>query len=122
MLNDADVMSTSGLRPGQLVFNLKPYQLAARLQSHPIVRKADIRRKFPDEINLILNEYQPVALLKISQQTKILSPASSAKTNYILIGDDQRLLKQLSVVELQNSPHKSLPPVSYTHLTLPTKA
>ena len=109
MLNDADVLRTSGLRPGQRVFNLKPYQLAARLQSHPIVRKADIRRKFPDEINLILNEYQPVALLKISQQAKILSPASSAKTNYILIGDDQRLLKQLSVDELRDSPHKSLP-------------
>ena len=109
MLNDTDVLRTSGLRPGQRVFNLKPYQLAARLQSHPIVRKADIRRKFPDEINLILNEYQPVALLKISQQSKILSPASLAKTNYILIGDDQRLLKQLSVDELRDSPHKSLP-------------
>ena len=109
MLNDTDVLRTSGLRPGQRVFNLKPYQLAARLQSHPIVRKADIRRKFPDEINLILNEYQPIALLKISQQAKILSPASSAKTNYILIGDDQRLLKQLSVDELRDSPHKSLP-------------
>ena len=108
-MNDTDVMRTSGLRPGQRVFNLKPYQLAARLQSHPIVRKADIRRKFPDEINLILNEYQPVALLKISQQAKILSPASSAKTNYILIGDDQRLLKQLSVEELRDSPYKSLP-------------
>ena len=109
MLNDTDVLRTSGLRPGQRVFNLKPYQLAARLQSHPIVRKADIRRKFPDEINLILNEYQPVALLKISQEDKIPSPASSAKTNYILIGDDQRLLKQLSVDELRDSPHKSLP-------------
>jgi len=109
MLNDTDVLRISGLRPGQRVFNIKPYQLAARLQLHPIVRKADIRRKFPDEINLILNEYQPVASLKISQQAKILSPTSSAKSNYILIGDDQRLLKQLSVDELRDSPHKSLP-------------
>ena len=41
MLNDTDVLRTSGLRPGQRVFNIKPYQLAARLQLHPIVRKAD---------------------------------------------------------------------------------
>ena len=109
MLNDADVMSTSGLRPGQRLFNLKPYQLAARLQAHPIVQKADIRRKFPNEINLILNEYQPIALLKLSQQANILSPASSAKTNYILIGDDQRLLKQLTIDKLRDSPHKNLP-------------
>jgi len=109
MLNDTDVLRTSGLRPGQLVFNLKPYQIAARLQSHPIVRKADIRRKFPDEISLIINEYQPIAMLKTSHQVNNLSLSSSAKTNYILIGNDQRLLKQLSVDEMRNSQHKNLP-------------
>ena len=109
LLNNSDVLRTSGLRSGQRLFNIKPYQLAARLQSHPIVQKADIRRKYPDEINLILNEYQPVALLKISDQANILSPSASATTNYILIGDDQRLLKQLSVDKLRDSPYKSLP-------------
>ena len=52
------------------MIDLNPYQVAARLQTHPIVQKTDIRRKFPDEIHLIISEHQPVALLQISQQTK----------------------------------------------------
>ncbi len=109
LLNDAEVLNTSGLRPGQRLIDLKPYQLAARLQKHPIVQKADIRRKFPDEIHLFLSEYQPVALLKISQQTNVFVPGSLPKTQFVLIGENQLLLKHLSVDYLRKSPHKSLP-------------
>ena len=53
LLKDADVLFASGLRQGQRLIDLNPYQVAARLQTHPIVQKTDIRRKFPDEIHLI---------------------------------------------------------------------
>ncbi|MBC8259249.1 MAG: FtsQ-type POTRA domain-containing protein [SAR324 cluster bacterium] len=109
LLSDAEVLRTSGLRPGQRLIDLNPYQLAARLQVHPLVQKADIRRRFPDEIFLFFNEYQPVALLKITQQANVFSPTAITKQNYVLIGKDQRLLKQLSVAELLDSTHKRLP-------------
>ncbi|MBS1254589.1 MAG: Cell division protein FtsQ [Deltaproteobacteria bacterium] len=109
LLNVSDVLRTSGLRPGHRLSNLKPYQIAAQLQTHPIVQKADIRRKFPDEIHLILSEHQPVALLKISQEKTNLSTDTSPNTNFVLIGYDQRLLKQLPIDVLLNSPHSSLP-------------
>ena len=109
LLDDVDVLRKSGLRQGQHLSDLKPYRLAARLQTHPIVQKADIRRKFPDEVHLNITEYQPVAVLTISQETNIFSPASLTKTDYVLIGNNQRLLKQLPIDLLHDSPHKNLP-------------
>ena len=109
LLKDSDVLKTSGLRPGQRLLDLKPYQVAALLQTHPIVQKADIRRKFPDEIHLIVSEHRPVAMLKISQEINDLSHGTLQNANYFLIGHDQRLLKQLPLEELRNSPHRSLP-------------
>ena len=109
LLDDLDVLRTSGLHQGQLLSDLQPYRIAARLQTHPIVQKADIRRIFPDELHLKITEYQPVALLKISLQTSVFSPASLAKTKYVLIDENQRLLKQLPIEVLRDSPHKILP-------------
>ena len=109
LLNDSDVLNSSGLRPGQNLFDLKAYQVASNLQKHPIIQHADIRRRFPDEIHLYLSEYQPVALLKVSHKISVLSPASLLKTKFILIGDDQRLLKELPVDVLWNSQYKTLP-------------
>jgi cell division septal protein FtsQ len=86
LLDDVDVLRMSGLRQGQHLSDLEPYRLAARLQTHPIVQKADIRRKFPDEVHLNITEYQPVAVLTISQETNTFSPASLSKTKYVLIG------------------------------------
>ena len=109
LLKDSDVLRKSGLRPGQKLFDLKPFQIAAQLQTHPIVQKADIRRKFPDEIHLIVSEHQPVAMLKISQEIDDLSINTFQNANFFLIGHDQRLLKQLPLEEIRNSTHKSLP-------------
>ena len=109
LLKDSDVLRTSGLRPGQRLFDLKPYHVAAQLQTHPIVQKADIRRKFPDEIHLLVSEHRPVALLKISQEINDLSHDTLQNANYFLIGHDQRLLKHLPIEELRNSPHRGLP-------------
>ena len=109
LLKDSDVLKTSGLRPGQRLFDLKPYHIAAKLQTNPIVQKADIRRKFPDEIHLMVSEHRPVAMLKISQDINDLSHGTLQNANYFLIGHDQRLLKQLPLEELRNSSHRSLP-------------
>ena len=121
LLKDSDVLKTSGLRPGQKLIDLKPYQIAAQLQTHPIVQKADIRRKFPDEIHLIVSEHRPIAMIKISKEINNLSNDTLKNANFFLIGHDQRLLKQLPLEELRNSPHRSLPlikglKVSYTRL------
>ncbi len=109
ILDDVDVLRASGLRQGQRLYDIEPYRLAARLQTHPIVQKIDVRRKFPDEIHLNITEYQPFALLTIPKQTNLFSIASLAKNKYVLISKDQRILKQLSIDALRDSPHKNLP-------------
>ncbi len=121
LLNDSDVLKTSGLRPGQKLLDLNPYNVAAQLQTHPIVQKADIRIKFPDEIHLLVQEHRPVAMLKISKKINDLTNDTLKNTNFFLIGNDQRLLKQLPLEELRNSPHRNLPlikgiTVPYTRL------
>ena len=118
LLEDTDVLETSGLRPRQRLIDLKPYQIAARLQTHPIIQKADIRRKFPDEIHLIVSEHPPVAMLKISKKNNGLSNTALKKEDFFLIGHDQRLLKKLSMEELLNSPHKSLPLIKGLNIPL----
>ena len=109
LLKDLDVLKTSGLRPGQRLLDLKPYQVAALLQTHPIVQKADIRRRFPDEIHLIVSEHPPVAMLKISKEINNRSKDTLKNADYFLIGHDQRLLKKITMQELLNSSHGSLP-------------
>ncbi|MEC9070107.1 MAG: FtsQ-type POTRA domain-containing protein [SAR324 cluster bacterium] len=109
ILDDVDVLRASGLHQGQRLYDLEPYRLAERLQTHPIVQKADVRRKFPDEIHLNITEYQPFALLAISKQTNVFSIVSPAKKRYVLISKDQRILKKLSIDVLRDSPHKNLP-------------
>ena len=79
ILDDVDVLRVSRLHQGQRLYDLEPYRLAARLQTHPIVQKADVRRKFPDEIHLNITEYQPFALLAISKQTNVFSIVSPSK-------------------------------------------
>lgn len=112
LLNKSDVLKTSGLRPGNFLFDLNQYQIAERLQKHPVIKKADIRPKFPDEIHLFITEYKPIALLKISQNAKIFFPKTSSKKDLVLIGDDQRLLKKMSMTDLIDSKYKKLPLIS----------
>jgi len=109
LLNDSDVLKTSGLRPGQKLFDLNPYHVAAQLQTHPIVQKADIRIKFPDEIHLLVREHRPIAMLKISKEINNLTHDALKNADFFLIGNNQRLLKQLALEELRNSPHRNLP-------------
>ena len=112
LLKDFDVLNASELRQGQRLLDLNPYQVAARLQTHPIVEKADIRRIFPNKINLIISEYQPVAVLQLSLQEEILKPVSLSKTKYVLIGNNQRLLKLLTFDVLRDSPYRKLPQIN----------
>ena len=112
LLNEVDVVNSSGLRPGQLFYKIKPYLIAERLQKHPAIKKADIRLRFPDEIHLFITEYQPVAILNTSQNTAFINSDASSGKNLVLIGDDQRLLKKLSIDALLDSPYKRLPLIS----------
>ena len=40
LLKDSDVLRSSGLRPGQRLFELKPYHLASQLQNNPIIQQS----------------------------------------------------------------------------------
>lgn len=109
ILENDDVLRMSGLRQGQMLSDVDPYWLAARLQKHPIIKHTDIRRKFPDELHLKILEYEPVAILKIFHQTNNLTNTFLSKKHYVLLGKNQKLLKQLQIDMLKDPQYKSLP-------------
>jgi len=112
LLSEIEVLNTSGIRPGQLLSSLKPYHIAERLQKHPAIKKADIRLKFPDGIHLFLNEYQPVALLQITKFDQARNKDYFTKNDYFLIGEDQRLIKKMSLNQIVNANYDKLPLIS----------
>ena len=112
LLSKIEVLNTSGLLPSQRMSSIKPYLIAERLQNHPAIQKADIRLKFPDEIHLFLKEYQPVALLQIPKYSSKRNQDFFSINEYYLIGEDQRLIRKMSINQIQNTNYDKLPLIS----------
>tara|TARA_Y100001970_G_C14227839_1_gene856740 strand:+ start:279 stop:1304 length:1026 start_codon:yes stop_codon:yes gene_type:complete len=112
ILNEIEVLKTSKLYPGQLLSNIIPYKIAEELQKHPAIQKADIRKKFPDEIHLFLNEYKPVAILKIFNSQNYKGTSHSLKNTFFLIGDHQRVIKKIPLYQILTSNYAELPLIS----------
>ena len=112
LLSEVEVLNTSGLRPGQHLSSLKLYRIAESLQKHPAIQKADIRVKFPDEIHLFIREYQPIALLKIPKSNPTIGQDYFSRIDYYLIGEEQRLIKKMSINQILNTNYDKLPLIS----------
>ncbi len=112
LLREVEILYISGIQPGQILSSLKPYQIVDRLQKHAGIKNADIRLKFPDEIHLYVNEYRPVALLRISKSDNTIRQDYLDSKNYFLIGKNQRIIKKLSEKQVLNSKFNKLPLIS----------
>jgi len=51
------------LRPGLSIWSVDPARLAARLEAHPWIRRASVRREFPRRLLVRVAERQPAAVL-----------------------------------------------------------
>ena len=112
LLSKVEILNISNLRPGQLLSNLDPYLIAKNLENHPVIQKADIRLKFPNEIHMFLYEHEPIAIIEVSRNYNSKRISSSMERNYFLIGDNQHLIKRIPVEQILNSIYSDLPLIS----------
>ena len=82
-LTPQELLRGVGLKPGELLLDIDPYQLATRLRAHPLVREVDLRRQFPRRLHLNVREHQPVARLRVANQV-------------FLVDAEQRVLQRIA--------------------------
>ena len=112
LLNEAEILKISRLRPGQLLPDLDPYMIAKNLQNHPVIQRADIRLRFPNEIHLFIYEHIPIAIIEVLGTHSLKETYSTMKNNYFLIADHQHLIKRIPVEQILNSVYSELPFIS----------
>lgn len=56
-----------GLKPGVGIWSVDPGALAARLERHPWIRRASVRREFPRRLVVQVEEREPAAIVLIDQ-------------------------------------------------------
>ena len=61
------LLESVDLRPGQSLWRIDPTELAGRLESHPWIRRATVRREFPRRLVVDVVERKPVAILYLDQ-------------------------------------------------------
>ncbi len=61
------LLAWSGLKPGISIWSVDPAVLAARLERHPWIRRASVRREFPRRVMVEVAERQPAAVVLIDQ-------------------------------------------------------
>ena len=61
------LLESVDLRPGQSLWRLDPTELAGRLEAHPWIRRASVRREFPRRLVVDVVERKPVAILYLDQ-------------------------------------------------------
>jgi len=83
-LRPEDIVAASGIGPGTNLFRLDRDAVLARVESLPLVRRADLVRRFPNHVTLAVEERRPFTLVHagrlhwIDEQGVNLGPESRA--------------------------------------------
>jgi cell division protein FtsQ len=83
-LRPEDIVAASGIGPGTNLFRLDRDAVVARLEALPLVRRADLVRRFPNQVTLAIEERRPFTLVHagrlhwIDEQGVNLGPESRA--------------------------------------------
>lgn len=75
------------LRPGVSLWRVDPTALAARLEGHPWIRRATVRREFPHRLVVDVVERKPVAILYLDQ----LHYVDSTGLAFVQVGEREPL-------------------------------
>ena len=62
-LTPEEVVAASGIGPGTNLFRLDRAEVIARLETLPLVRRADLVRRFPNRITISIDERRPFTLV-----------------------------------------------------------
>ena len=66
-LDEATVVAWLDIAPGVSVWDVSPSRARARLESHPFVARAAVRREFPDRLLIEVHERHPEAIVLLDR-------------------------------------------------------
>ncbi len=85
-LRPEEIVAASGIGPDTNIFRLDPRAVVARLEALPLVRRADVVRRYPNSVTLAVEERRPFTLAHagrlhwIDEQGVNLGPETRAVT------------------------------------------
>ena len=62
-LSEQEVLAIAGVGPAERFYRLDTSEIRRRLESYPMVRSATVEKRFPDTLELILTEREPLSML-----------------------------------------------------------
>jgi len=62
-LSEEEVLAIAGLGQSEYYFRLDTEEIRRRLESYPMIRSASVKKHFPDTVELILEEREPLSML-----------------------------------------------------------
>ncbi len=70
-LSTAAVLDWAGVQPGMSIWDVDPAATARRLEQHPIVARATVRREPPRRVIVGVEERRPVAIVLLAEPTYV---------------------------------------------------
>lgn len=58
-----EILDRLGVRAGDTLLSVSPTQMAGRLDAHPWIKRAGVRREFPDRLAVTVTERRPAAVV-----------------------------------------------------------
>jgi cell division protein FtsQ len=62
-ISEEEVLAIAGIGGGEYFFRLDTEEVRRRLESYPLVRSAVVEKHFPDSLEVVLTERQPLSML-----------------------------------------------------------
>jgi cell division protein FtsQ len=100
-LERAELLEAAGVELGMNVFARAPEEMRARLMRHPWVVSAEVRRRLPSRVEIVVRERQPVALMVVeacaAERTgREDEPGCDEPSTLYLVSDEGKMFKRLS--------------------------
>jgi POTRA domain-containing FtsQ-type protein len=111
-LDSAQVRVWLGMVEGSSIWDASPGDLEAKLESHPAIARARVRRLFPDRILVTVKEREPRAILRTDSGAFFVDRAGVVLGEAALEGGDLPILTLSAIApgEARDDVHASAPP------------
>lgn len=95
----ADLVSLSQLHRGQTIFSVPATLVRRRLEEHPWVKQASIRRVFPHTIQLVVEERHVIAWAQHPDDNSRVAVAEGG----VIVGRDEAIASSVEIIGAESS-------------------
>ncbi len=103
-LRPEEVVAASGIGPGTNLFRLDRGTVVARLEALPLIRRAEMVRRFPNQVTLAVEERRPFTLAHAGRLHWIdeqgVNLGAETRALRVLLRSETTLLQQISEIDV----------------------